>query len=414
MKHVIELLFCVGLVGGFVASGYSQANEECFECHSGPELTTEDDQGNVRSLLVVDSVYTQSVHGELDCIDCHADVSELPHDEKLEKVDCGTCHEDATEAVDSGVHGTEFGERSPDSPTCSQCHGMHDIFSPDDPRSLVNKLNQPKTCAKCHADMAIVKRNNIPFFDPVSHYEKSIHGQLTLSGNLDAATCSDCHGAHDIHSAYSAKSKVYKTNVPKTCSQCHEKEYEDYRISVHAKALTKGAADAPVCTDCHGEHNILNPKNPKAPTYKTHMAKEVCSPCHASERLAGRYGFSTGRVTSYEDSYHGLAIRGGKASVANCGSCRGVHDVLPSSDPRSRIYLANIAKTCGQCHPKASENFAKGPVHLLAGGEDFQIVYFIRSFYIALIVATIGFMLLHNSLDWIAKIREIRAERRNA
>jgi len=414
MKHVIGLLFCVGLVAIVFASGYAQTNEDCYECHSDPELTTEDAQGNIRSLTVVDSVFSQTVHGELDCIDCHADVSELPHDEKLAKVDCGTCHDDAVEAINNGVHGIEFGEKSPDSPTCSQCHGVHNIYSPDDPRSMVSKLNQPKTCAKCHADRDIVERNHIPFFDPVSHYEKSIHGQLTLGGNLDAATCSDCHGAHDIHSAYAANSKVYKTNIPETCSQCHKKEYDEYRISVHAKALVRGAGDAPVCTDCHGEHNILNPTNPKAPTYKTHIAEEVCSPCHASERLAGRYGFSAGRVGSYKDSYHGLATRGGKASVANCGSCHGVHDVLPSSDPRSRIYPANIAKTCGQCHANASENFAKGPVHLLSEERNSQIVYYVRAIYIVLIVVTIGLMLFHNLLDWFAKVREIRAERRNA
>ncbi len=350
----------------------------------------------------------------MDCIDCHADIQELPHEEKLQKVQCGTCHEDEQAALDVGVHGKALREHSPDAPTCAQCHGTHDILPADSSGSRVSKAHQAETCGSCHANPEIVARNNIPIKNPVALYEKSIHGRLVAGGNMQAAICSDCHGAHDIRPATDPKAPIFKLNVPLTCSKCHEKEYKDYSISVHATSLAAGAADAPVCTNCHGEHDILRPENPQAPTSGIHVATEVCSPCHASQRLAQKYGFSTQRVKAYRDSYHGLALRGGKVAVANCGSCHGVHDILPSSDPRSSINPANLTRTCGKCHPNATANFSKGKVHLVEGEKETEIVKYIRSIYIGLIIVVIGFMFFHNLIDFIAKVKQTRIERYHA
>ena len=70
------------------------------------------------------------------------------------------------------------------------------------------------------------------------------------------------------------------------------------------------------------------------------------------------------RETTYLASYHGLAARGGSQVVANCASCHGVHNILPSSDPRSTINHANLARTCGQCHPGVTEKFTAARVHV--------------------------------------------------
>ena len=70
-------------------------------------------------------------------------------------------------------------------------------------------------------------------------------------------------------------------------------------------------------------------------------------------------------MPSYADSYHGLAIKGGKLTAANCASCHGVHNIFRSTDPRSTVNAANLGKTCGQCHKGATEaRFAIGPVHV--------------------------------------------------
>jgi cytochrome b subunit of formate dehydrogenase len=188
------------------------------------------------------------------------------------------------------------------------------------------------------------------------------------SRTQDAASCNDCHGTHAIFSAADPRSMVNHQRVPATCGQCHEEITETFNASVHGEASTHGVREAPVCTDCHGEHRILSP-------------------------------------LAYEDSFHGLAMRSGRATVANCASCHGVHDILPSSDPESHIHQSRLAETCGQCHPGAGTRFAIGAVHVLQTDREHAAVYWVRMIYIWMIVGTVGGMVLHNGLDFYRKFR---------
>jgi hypothetical protein len=133
----------------------------------------------------------------------------------------------------------------------------------------------------------------------------------------------------------------------------------------------------------------------------------TCPQCHAAERIAKEFGIPKLYVKSYYDSFHGLSYRGGDTYSANCASCHGVHEILPSSDPRSMINKANLQKTCGACHPGASENFAKGKIHSVASitGEAFgeKVVGWVRVVYIVLIVMVIGGMVFFNFTDWLRK-----------
>ena len=112
------------------------------------------------------------------------------------------------------------------------------------------------------------------------------------------------------------------------------------------------------------------------------------------------------RATTYLASYHGLASELGSAVVANCASCHGVHNILPSSDSRSTINRANLVKTCGQCHPGVTEKFALAKVHVdapLSADMGSVAVRWIRKLYLSLIVVVIGGMVLHNLLIWRKK-----------
>jgi cytochrome b subunit of formate dehydrogenase len=124
-------------------------------------------------------------------------------------------------------------------------------------------------------------------------------------------------------------------------------------------------------------------------------------------RLSQEFGMPRHSVATYLDSYHGLASRGGSQVVANCASCHGVHNILPSSDPRSTINKANLAKTCGACHPGVNERFAQNKVHVdsrAPADVGSKAVRWIRRIYLALIVVVIGGMLLHNLILWRAKV----------
>ena len=56
---------------------------------------------------------------------------------------------------------------------------------------------------------------------------------------------------------------------------------------------------------------------------------------------------------------HGRALQHGNESAASCNDCHGTHDILPVSDPHSKIWKQNVASTCGQCHAGVYNTYAQ-------------------------------------------------------
>ena len=274
---------------------------------------------------------------------------------------------------------------------CAACHPKHEEHP--HPAGAVKP-----PCAQCHE--AVVKED-----------ARGVHGQQRAQGNAAAPDCGVCHG--DVHELKRTRTPEFRTAVPETCGMCHTEVVERFKTSVHGKALTRGIMDAPLCTDCHGEHSILPHSHPSSFVHRAHI-RETCERCHGDVRLSRRFGLPADRVVSFEASYHGLAGRAGSQSVANCASCHGVHDILPSSDPKSSIHPSNLAKTCGNCHPGAGRRFALGPVHWLEGGKEPPPVKWVRNLYLFLIPAVVGLMILHNLADWIRKVLRLRFRARAA
>ncbi len=443
----------------------AQTNEDCLMCHDDDEFTMEKN-GREISINVVEQHYNNSSHSTLNCTSCHVefDAEEIPHSDNLQPKACSDCH---TKALVKHlfhprllkVSGTEKGKDV----NCIGCHGHHYVADPNDadgkwraenlgascgkcheeeskkylssrhyfaltdgmlgapnclhchknPIAKVHKLedsvtvkiSQEKLCLSCHLDDPEVRSRIAPSAGFIDMYEHSVHGSQLNAGNTKAANCVDCHNSHDVIEANLAESSIFHSNIPYTCSQCHEEIFNDYKESVHSKALLRGNSNSPVCTDCHGEHNILRHDDPKSPVAFQNLSREVCSPCHSSLKLSEKYGIASDKYKSFEDSYHGLAIEGGSIEVANCASCHGDHDIKPSSDPTSRINKANLVETCGECHPGANENFAIGNIHVTRQDEDEPIIHFIATLYIFLIISTIGGMFAHNALDLFRKAR---------
>ena len=386
--------------------------DECMECHGETDLTKLDAQGQEVSMFLDIAKYENSIHGDFSCVDCHFDAEEIPHEETLQKVDCGMCHDGALEAYNSSVHRKAKESGADEAASCVDCHGKHDILPAINPQSRVHPLKVATTCALCHADPKIVQKYHIPIPDPLAAYKNSVHGVAVLSEeNFDAATCNSCHGSHDIRTMADPVSPIYWTNVPETCGQCHGEIYEQYTESVHWTAVKRGIRQAPVCTDCHGEHEVKSPDDPKSPVHPLRVAAATCGRCHDSELINRRFGMAESRVATFEDSYHGLAIKGGSVAAANCASCHGIHNILPSSDPLSLVHPANLQATCGSCHKDATENFARGPVHLTTTTTPGRIVQFVKTFYFWLIVVVISAMLLHNGADFVRRAKDILRQR---
>jgi len=386
-------------------------NDECLACHGDSTLSKEVN-GKPFSLYVNSDKFKDSIHGGIfTCVDCHTDLKTSPHDGTPAKVQCATCHADEQTAYDRSFHAKAIKAGDAQAATCTDCHGSpHELLPASDPKSRVNHANIPSTCGTCHSQKFVMEASGHsaqPFFS----YEESVHGKAVAAGSEKAAVCTDCHGTHEILSANDPKSSIFKFNVPQTCAKCHEGVKTEFMSSIHGQAIARGNGQAPVCTDCHGIHSIKSHIDPNSSVSAQNLSRTTCARCHEGVRLAQEFGVEGRRETTYLASYHGLASELGSQVVANCASCHGVHNILPSSDPHSTINPANLVKTCGQCHPGVNEKFTLAKVHVdapLSADAGSRAVRWIRKFYLSLIAIVIGAMLLHNLVIWRRKALERR------
>lgn len=380
------------------------SNAECLACHGPPGVT--DSAG--RALAVDGERYAGAAHGILPCTTCHADAATVPHEAapgRVEVEPCAACHAEAVAAHRGSVHGVPEGVKTPPAASCADCHGdLHTVTPGREPASPVHWTQQAGTCARCHARVPVGEASRIPVVRPVEAYLGSTHARAVQAGRR-GAVCADCHGSHAITRSTDPRSSIWPGHVPETCGGCHATIFAAYRTSVHGEALERGVRDAPSCTDCHGEHRILGVGEPASPVFAANLPGETCGRCHARARFSEKYGLAPGQVSAFRDSYHGLALRAGRLSVANCSSCHGVHDIRPSADPRSHVHGANLGETCGKCHPGAGSRFAVGPVHGSATSAGMIAVGWVRAVYLWLIGLVIGGMVVHNALDLARKAR---------
>lgn len=469
-KHLENLISTLLLIGLLLLPSLTnaQSNDDCLMCHSDNELTMEK-RGKEISLFVDENIVGRSAHSKLNCVSCHSgfDAEDIPHKDPMTNVNCVSCHQSALTKHQFHPQILKSGGKSTSADiNCLSCHGIHDVtkienskwsrlkipvscgqchkeasesyqlsnhfeaFSsgeqtaPDcllchktvittssEKTKLELKTAQEKLCLSCHLDDPDIRSRTTPSAGFIQAYDNSVHGKSLHGGNSNAASCIDCHKAHNIIKGTDSRSSVNRMNIPSTCGTCHKDIEEEYNESVHGKAVLKGVSDSPVCTDCHGEHNILDHLDPKSPVAFQNVSLQLCSPCHESVRLSEKYGLAANRYSTFKDSYHGLALRGGSATVANCGSCHGVHNIKPSSDPTSMIHSDNLVETCGSCHPGANEIFTKGTIHVTLDEKEEPLLYWISYIYILLIVSIIGGMFLHNILDLFRKFRIKRLKR---
>src|SRR5580704_8133143 len=387
--------------------------DECLACHSDASLTY-DVNGKSVSLHVDPKTFKDSIHGGMfTCVDCHTDVTSAAHENTPKKISCATCHADEQAAYDRSFHGKAVQGGNTKAATCVDCHGSpHELLPASDPKSRVHHTNIPATCGSCHSQKFVMNDAG-QSAQMVASYEQSVHGHAVAAGSEKAAVCTDCHGTHEILDAKDAKSPIFKFNVPQTCGKCHDQISKEFQQSIHGTAVAQGNWQAPVCTDCHGIHSIKAHTDPNSPVSAQNVAQVTCARCHEGVRLSQEFGIEGRRETTYLASYHGLASKGGSQIVANCASCHGTHSIFPSSDPRSTIHRSNLARTCGQCHPGVTEKFTAAKVHVdapLSADIGSKAVRWIRKFYLGMIFAVIGGMLLHNFIIWRSKVIARRKE----
>lgn len=392
----------------------------CLECHAQHGIIK--NFGNKESLeaYVAAGSLERSVHNFLKCSDCHTDFSSEDHPERrfasreqykiMTALVCRKCHAFSQINI-IPIHARLMSEEKSGNPhPCTNCHGSHAIrrvsrsmykneeryclnchshtltmefrngeVSPIniDISALKNSVHKKISCSDCHfgfshsshphrnfrsmRDFSIASSDTCRrcHFDKYTKTMDSIHYVMLGQGNLNAPVCTDCHGSHNIlHLARES------SLIARRCQKCHLEIYELYAQSVHGKALfDEHNQDVPVCVDCHQAHNI---KNPLTLDYREHIP-DMCSNCHASKSVMNKYGLSTDVVKSYLSNFHGVTLRFYRKQreelnkpaklIAVCTDCHGTHNIATTRNIAPAIVKANLVKRCRQCHEDATDNF---------------------------------------------------------
>ncbi|MFO1490596.1 MAG: cytochrome b/b6 domain-containing protein [Kiritimatiellia bacterium] len=388
------------LLPPFLPSAPAVEDAVCLKCHQDADADMHFDLDAMKA----------SVHGDTACTDCHEDLAKMKedHDDAL-PVNCAGCHEDEVKAYRASEHGKANAKDVKEAATCLGCHGLpHAMLASSNTNAPTHYTRIPATCGACHAKADVMAQFNPRKQFAVIDYSNSVHGVSLKLEDRHAAVCTDCHGTHGVQKGTSAESPMYWQSIAKTCGKCHEKESRAFEASIHGKAVAEGIREAPVCTDCHGEHTIAAVKDAKASVSAAHIP-ETCGQCHSSERITTQYALKSGVLDTYMESFHGLASQIGGVAAANCASCHGYHDILPSKDPASSIHADNLPQTCGKCHAGIGNRLARGEmkIHQAPGSKAGKspVINILVRVYVALILLVIGGMVVFNLADYTAKVR---------
>ncbi len=398
----LALMLGLAAAAGAKETGRKAAdpNEKCLDCHAEAEPGDKSAAG--KPVKVEPESFLKSMHGQakVACVECHADegVRKYPH-KSPQPAQCSSCHETAVKDYAATAHGMARKGGNGVAATCSNCHGTHDIKPAADEASLVNRAHIESTCAACHGSEALVKQGKMPGGNVAALYHDSIHGRLLRSEGKAkdrVPVCTDCHGSHDMRPKKDPESAVSRANIPDTCGTCHAKVKKVWAGGQHGKMRASHVMTAPGCTDCHGAHTI---SDPKAPQWQVAVIRE-CGGCH------------TDYIKTYRDTYHGQVTDLGFTVVATCASCHGAHDMLPKSNPLSKVSDERILSTCQACHPKANANFVKFQPHANKHSkESGLILYYTTKFMQILLAGVFAFFGLHTVLWLYRGLAEVRRRR---
>ncbi|HUP06918.1 MAG TPA: cytochrome c3 family protein, partial [Caldimonas sp.] len=309
--------------------------ERCLTCHA--DATIKSEAG--KSVAVSSDDYARSAHRKLDCVDCHASATTTKHPKEplgaVKPQVCSECHADEFKAVATSIHGRRSkGDNA--IKDCTSCHGsLHSVPKGGDPASPLSAINQIKTCGECHEDMmskyerseharALLKSGLVgnspscsschgahdihPKSDPAAstsqakipetcgkchaailrEWEDSAHGAVWKRASLIGAAaaakeppgpvCSTCHEPHAIKRPDTA---IVRSQVSDRCGNCHEKLLATFHDSFHGQAATLSQTTAAVCSDCHTPHHNLPPSDPRSSVNRANLTK-TCGACHAN------------------------------------------------------------------------------------------------------------------------------------
>ena len=325
-------------------------NDTCLACHGNEGFAVPGADGKPHQLHVIKNKFGKSVHGKRACVECHTDITAIPHEPGVtHKVSCVTCHEAMWEAVKADSK-TKENER-----------------------------------------LGVVVQQ-------IEHYMKSIHARPNREDQSRTnATCYNCHAPHYIYAKGSDERAEWRLSVPNACGKCHAREREQYATSVHGKAVLNDKNPvAAICSDCHSTHDVE-----AAAKDSTRLAiTKNCGNCHRDS------------LESYTETYHGQINKLGYAYTAKCFDCHGSHGILRVNDPKSKVHPSNRLQTCQQCHKGATQGFTTfephGTTHDFA---RYPYIWIASKFMLQLLAGTFAFFWTHTALWFYREYKDRKARK---
>ena len=173
------------------------------------------------NLAIDGKLFAAGVHGDSTCVTCHKAITEMPHPQRLQAVDCKECHDEPVDTIKKSAHGEKAG---PKAPACIGCHDAHYGKG----QSSYGANFQKKACVDCHKAYGI---------DPEKGHQGLYEARMHLK--LD---CMLCHAGKEpgVHNIPSAKSKTAN------CQACHAKQ----------TVLSKAKAEKPSGFFAHSENRL--------------------------------------------------------------------------------------------------------------------------------------------------------------
>jgi predicted CXXCH cytochrome family protein len=232
-------------------------------------------------------------------------------------------------------------------------------------------------------------------FDTYTRTLESVHYDLLKAGVKTAPICTDCHGSHNIQNPHAKRAMMSRS-----CATCHVSVYQTYAKSVHGRALVEdNNQDVPACADCHTHHQIQQPG-----TTKFRLSSPgICIRCHGDERLMAKYGISTTVAQTYLADFHGVTASLTKNAsadkqqvVVTCVDCHGMHDIASPKLKGQEAMKATVSAACAKCHQGTAPGFpAAWLSHYPPSPRHAPLVWAVQIFYTIFIPFIVIGLILH-------------------
>ncbi len=159
-----------------------QMNQLCKQCHADNFAKTQD---SVHAKALASGNRNAAV-----CTDCHTAHEVAIPDQPRSRIPqtCAQCHNEIFKQYADSVHGSAvLNDGNADTPTCIDCHGVHNIGNPE---TNAFRLKSPELCAKCHTNKTLMDKYHLST-DVLNTYVADFHGttvELFEKQSPDAAT----------------------------------------------------------------------------------------------------------------------------------------------------------------------------------------------------------------------------------